>query len=683
MAGRWNLLLVALEPRAYEWCRAAMTVGRLIDEGAPTVVVVRAGSAIVHGDVGVLASEATTLVPRVVGPLPTDGLEPDERALLERGRFSTAMAGFGPGGVEALRWLATQFAGGAPLDVFERAAELFGTTQCVDDSVVVAGWRGEDVDAPVLIDADDVNACEPWRLAFDREPRVRLSEHSALAIAITRGADQLRGHDHPLTLPGGIVVDAAMRSLVLGALSSGDLPPEPFGPCQSGFVRWLETPSPPWSAQHGRYWRQLHMNRTDLQVAFPKAEGIDSARFAEWIDASWTFAGGSALLHRSNGIVVEPLVDAGREPAGVNVVGYHTHDLSLGLIAREIVAALDAARVPNVAIDHHRTGSPPVSRPPLTTRELRFATNLAVVNADQFEFLVADHGATLLPGRHTIGYWFWELESVPGHMVAAIDHVDEIWVGSRFVGDAFAAVTDKPVHVVPIPVREPQPSAMTRSDIGMADDRFVFLVTFDHFSVTERKNPFGAIEAFRRAFPSVDPGGPLLFVKTVNGDIRWSGHERVRLSAAGRSDIVVRDEHSSRADQMAYHRLSDCLVSLHRSEGLGLHCAEAMWLGKPVIATRYSGNLDFMDDSCAALVDAGLVPVQHGEGVYPPSARWADPDLDQAADWMRRISDDSVLAARLGDAARARMQAQPSLAQTGALIAELVSARRRGGSPDR
>jgi glycosyltransferase involved in cell wall biosynthesis len=123
---------------------------------------------------------------------------------------------------------------------------------------------------------------------------------------------------------------------------------------------------------------------------------------------------------------------------------------------------------------------------------------------------------------------------------------------------------------------------------------------------------------------------------------------------------------------MALVAAADCMVSLHRSEGLGLHLAEAMWLGTPVVATRYSGNLDFMSDDDSLLIDYDLVNVEHGEGVYPPSAQWAAPDLDHAAAAMRRIADDAALRARLGAAGRRRMEQQPSLAETGRLIANLL-----------
>jgi glycosyltransferase involved in cell wall biosynthesis len=248
-----------------------------------------------------------------------------------------------------------------------------------------------------------------------------------------------------------------------------------------------------------------------------------------------------------------------------------------------------------------------------------------------------------------------------------------VWAGSRFVADAFAAVTTKPVHHVPITIPEPVCAARDRASfVPLADlgDRFVFLVVFDHLSVTERKNPVGAIEAFCRAFA---PGeGPVLVVKSMNGSARWPQHQHVLYAAGDRPDIRVWDEHLDRRDQMALVRSADCLVSLHRSEGLGLHLAEAMWLGVPTIATRYSGNIDFMDDDCALMVDAGRTPVVGGQGVYPSTAVWADPDLAQAADHMRRLVADTELQQRLAAAGRARMLAQPSQEATGRLIARVL-----------
>jgi glycosyltransferase involved in cell wall biosynthesis len=123
---------------------------------------------------------------------------------------------------------------------------------------------------------------------------------------------------------------------------------------------------------------------------------------------------------------------------------------------------------------------------------------------------------------------------------------------------------------------------------------------------------------------------------------------------------------------MAVIAAANGVVSLHRSEGLGLHLAEAMWLGTPTIATRYSGNLDFMDDDNSLLIDATMVNVVNGEGVYPTTAKWAEPNIEQAAAAMRRIVDDATLSARLSAAGRQTMERQPSLAETGRLISQLV-----------
>jgi glycosyltransferase involved in cell wall biosynthesis len=146
----------------------------------------------------------------------------------------------------------------------------------------------------------------------------------------------------------------------------------------------------------------------------------------------------------------------------------------------------------------------------------------------------------------------------------------------------------------------------------------------------------------------------------------------VLAAADGRDDIRVWDAALDRSDQMALVAAADCMVSLHRSEGLGLHLAEAMWLGRPTIASGYSGNLDFMNDDNSLLIDFELVNIERGEGVYPAIAKWADPNLDQAADALRRVADDASLAGRLADAGRRTMQQQPSLAETGRLFSQLL-----------
>lgn len=687
----WNRLLVGLAPRTYEWARAAAAIGRLLDAGVHSVVMLRVGSVAVLGDLAPLTGDLSiTLVPRANEAMPADGLAPSEADLISAGRHSVAVAGYRDGAQPALRWLIEQLLGGdgevGPW--VDRMAELFGSGNCASVQVVAGGWPSgatrDGVEQPIaLLDLDHLDRNEPWHFDLGQRPaRVRLSADPTLAAAIIAGWPQCEGDPAPVLLPGGIPASGPIRSLMhreLNVARRGDsaLPPEPYGPHNSTFTRWLEQ-SERAGADVGRYWIEVRALRPDLQAEFPQPQAADAARLLEWTNVSWRLEQRTAILRcRADATFAAPggdpqraVASAGFEPSGINVLGYLDFDQGQGDVARRIIDALRAASVPVAALGFHRSDAPRRAGGMATDGVARYATNLAVVTAAHFDFVAADLGVSLLAGRHTIGYWFWELEHVPSAMVKAIDHVDEIWAGSRFVADAFAAVTDKPVHCVPIPVAEPQPSDRNRAGFGLPADPFVFLCTFDQFSVPERKNPFGVIDAFTTAF--ADGEGPLLWIKTMNGDRGWRNHERLLVAAARRSDIIVWDEHLARADQMAVLNTADCLVSLHRSEGLGLHCAESMWLGKPVIATRYSGNLDFMDDSCAALVGYDMVPVRHGEGIYPSNARWADPHIDEAVVWMRRLATDPALAAELGARARARMQSQTSAAETGLLMARLA-----------
>ena len=217
-----------------------------------------------------------------------------------------------------------------------------------------------------------------------------------------------------------------------------------------------------------------------------------------------------------------------------------------------------------------------------------------------------------------------------------------------------------------MPVIDP---TITRASLGLPEG-FVFLFAFDYLSVLKRKNPIGLIEAFCKAF---EPGeGPTLVIKSINGERCLSDRERVRFAASARPDIVLIEDYLSVDQTRALTALSDCYVSLHRSEGLGLTMAEAMSLGKPVIATGYSGNLDFMDERTTWLVPYELVPVGKGAAPYSPTANWAEPDLDTAARYMREIFDDPETAAERGKEAQRQVLDGRSLRHTSLYVGSRV-----------
>jgi glycosyltransferase involved in cell wall biosynthesis len=246
-------------------------------------------------------------------------------------------------------------------------------------------------------------------------------------------------------------------------------------------------------------------------------------------------------------------------------------------------------------------------------------------------------GDEFFAGTYVIGQWFWELETAPPWFKDAYQYVDELWAPTKFIEEMLRREAPKRVEVrhVPLPLRKPRVvKDASRADLGL-DDRFMFLFTFDFMSVMKRKNPLGLIQAFTRAFA---PGeGPMLVLKSINGETRPEGFAELQSAIEGRDDIVIMNKYLDSHQSAALMNLCDCYVSLHRSEGLGLTIAEAMLLGKPVIATGYSGNLDFMTPETSYLVPWTRVNVGEGAEAYDALASWAEPDLDAAAAIMRRV----------------------------------------------
>ena len=165
-----------------------------------------------------------------------------------------------------------------------------------------------------------------------------------------------------------------------------------------------------------------------------------------------------------------------------------------------------------------------------------------------------------------------------------------------------------------------------------------------------RKNPDGTIAAFARAFGD-DPNVELT-LKTQNGARFPQALAALRAAAPPRVRIIDEVWPYSRVKELIAG--ADVLISLHRAEGFGLTPAEAMALGVPVLATAYSGNLDFMDETSALLVPARQIPVVDPQNIYRGQT-WADPDIEAAAQGLRRLRDDPALRGRLGEAGRRRV----------------------------
>ena len=189
---------------------------------------------------------------------------------------------------------------------------------------------------------------------------------------------------------------------------------------------------------------------------------------------------------------------------------------------------------------------------------------------------------------------------------------------------------------------------------------------FDYFSVFHRKNPLDLVSAHIMAFP--DQLGPKLVIKSINGELNRNQHDQLKDAVSGRNDIIIVDSYLSR--EQLHSLLNECqtYISLHRSEGYGLTIAEAMSLGKPVIATAYSGNLDFMKSDNSILVPFKFVPVGNQAFPYPEDSRWAQPDIEFAANAMRELSADESLRTRLGSKAKADVTSEFTIERSAEFI---------------
>jgi glycosyltransferase involved in cell wall biosynthesis len=337
----------------------------------------------------------------------------------------------------------------------------------------------------------------------------------------------------------------------------------------------------------------------------------------------------------------------GRALGGVDVLGFFTSEHGVGEAARVLTSTLKSGSIVVSTIDYTDTQS---------RREHAYKCDnvsqykvlLASINSDQLSAAHTRLKPDFFDDRYVIGQWFWELEDAPAWFGPAYPLVNELWAPTHFIESMLRANVPPSVHVeyVPLPVQIPViDTSLTRQRFGISE-QFMFLFVFDFMSVMKRKNPLGLIEAFTSAFAEGE--GPQLVIKGINGDKRPAEHALLSETVAQRSDITLIDEYFTREETATLISMANAYVSLHRSEGLGLTISEAMTLGVPVIATGYSGNMDFMHTGNSLLVPCTRVLVGDGAEGYPPTASWMEPDISQAARYMRYVYENEQDAREMG-----------------------------------
>lgn len=372
---------------------------------------------------------------------------------------------------------------------------------------------------------------------------------------------------------------------------------------------------------------------------------------------------------------------------GFNLVGYVSGNLGLGVAARHIASLILSKEFPLAVFDlsgagrggHDRTFDQyAVSVPDA----LPYAITLFVLPPQTISHLSREHpGCRRLFIRRegmTAAVLMWEHSQVPRAWRPALGMLDVIVAVSHFIRSACDTTLDG-VLTIPaeFPLRLPD-IVPSRERFQLPSDRTIFVTSFEAYG-SDRKNPLAAVEAFRRAFP--DDRRAILVIKMNNTSADGALHPvvlRLRTECTQDPRFRLIENVLSYRDVLTLYASCDVFVSLHRSEGLGLALMEAMALGKPVIATAWSGNMTYMTANNSCPVAYRLVPVRttldvYAERVLGKHALWAEPDIGDAAAWMARLVEDGSLRSRIGAHAAESIALREHEAERGTFLDELAT----------
>lgn len=332
------------------------------------------------------------------------------------------------------------------------------------------------------------------------------------------------------------------------------------------------------------------------------------------------------------------------ENFGINVIGYINGEFGLGEAVRLLIKAIKNQNIPvalinyDVATFHRHTDTTFTD----FTLNAPYSVNLILLGPTEGVRVLNRYKDTnIFKSKYNIFYLNWESEHFPLEYINNLSVYDEIWVPAQYCKDSLKRHFRKTINVIPYPIEIALQDNIDEIATSFFNkNSFNFLFIFDYNSTLERKNTLNLIEAFQLAFESNDSSVSLT-IKTSRSTRFKNEKKSIFDKISNHKNIFIVEEIFEKNTLHNIINSCDCYVSLHRSEGFGLTMAEAMYFSKPVIATGYSGNLEFMDHENSFLVDYEMTKIDSDITNYEKNTIWSNPNVKHASELMKLVRTNS------------------------------------------
>ncbi|MGB8452458.1 MAG: glycosyltransferase family 4 protein [Anaerocolumna sp.] len=386
----------------------------------------------------------------------------------------------------------------------------------------------------------------------------------------------------------------------------------------------------------------------------------------------------SLLRYFKGKMIVKSLVNMGKleiEPFqrskykdGINLIGNIKAETGLGQSFRLVTDEINISDYKFTILNYSQLGSSLDKNEQWNHKvstDLPYNVNLIHINPHELGLAFTQLHKSVWDYRYNIAFWLWEIEEFPDEWVPCFNCLDEIWTPSEFISQSIRKKTNLPVKTIPYCVSVKIQKNPSRKYFNLPEEQFLFLTMYDHNSIVERKNPIAVINAFKKAFDSSNTkvGLVIKINNTTKDDLRM-----IETAMKGYSNYYIMTETFSKADVNSLIQITDVLVSLHRAEGFGLVLAEAMMLGTPTIATNWSSNTEFMNTEVSCLVKYDMKIIEKDLGPFKKGNRWADPDVGDAAGYMRELYDNPLYYKKIADKAKSYIDDKLSMDKATQLI---------------